>query len=871
MKARILGFLASLSLGLLPFAAVSCGGGGGTSGSSSVLCGDGSIDGICISGCNLGCSVTGCSVNEIFQNQPIILTFTQNVDPQSVTSETVQIRTSQGREPVGSFFVQANSITFVPEVRVIQTPTGPQLEFGFAPNETYVLTIPNRERSLKTITTLKGGPMLETFTCSLYSNGQIKDFDERPPCAEMLIPKTNTGVSVNTSIVLEFTELINTSTLFDANGNIDGVTFGIAQFDSNGICSSKQIPLPGTYKVSVNQAAQRTVLSYFPSGALPGNVCIVMTVTEKVQDLSGKRSCRRVFTFKTGVTDVKKLAIVEDFSNPTLNADQLTNGAKWAAGAAKPVSLGGSGALGEFNILDGKNTGLLDAQGRTIYEWDGDNQSIPATRTLTGKTITVSNGVFEFSSMVLDEKQHLRFVGKSPITIRVAGKAVLNGAISVEGFAGVPDPLGSIAKKGQAGRPGGPGGATGGRGGDVFGVGAVIDGGPGEDIVVPAGHPLASVVAGTGGKGSKANPSGESGVKYSFFDVICQQTASGAGGGGFLSAGGKGSSKANGNATSSPPKAYDFGAEADGGKAVSLSSILGGTLTESSAFYFLIGGSGGGGAGTHPVGSISGSTPYRHTGAGGSGGGGTLQIKAGGAFRLPTSARISANGGAGLDTAYIKDYAPAAGGAGSAGSILIQSAGTLEVFGLVTAVGGAAGKTDNSGLTGSGFTAVDALSGAGGDGFIRIEADPKPDYKSFDKLLPAKSPDNAGLLRSTDYDTHSVLSTNWYDTKVLFPPKYLNYVIEASIDGKDVTFSDAAGGTQAKTGEPLVIFFQGGQLSGNTGQPIPSTISRWVEGRVDQLNLIGGNTFRFLIVIDGSVVVDPSKTVIKKVTVNYQA
>ncbi len=871
MKARFLGFLTSLSLGLLSFTAVSCGGGGSSTGNSALLCGDGTQEGICISGCNLGCSVTGCSINEVFQNQPIILTFTQEVDPLSVTSETVQIRTAQGREPVGSFFVQGNSITFVPEVKVVQTPTGPQLEFGFAPNETYVLTIPSQKDALRTITTTQGAPMLQTFSCSLFSNGQIKDFDERPPCAELLIPKTNVGVSVNTSIVVEFTELINTSTLFDVNGDLDGVTFGIAQFDSNGVCSSKQIPLPGTFKISVNQAAQRTVLSYFPSGALPGNVCIVTTVTQKIQDLSGKRSCRRVFTFKTGTVDVKKLQITEDFSNPVKNADQLTNGAKWVANGAKPVALGGSAVLGEFNILDGKDTGKLDSLGRKIYEWDTDNSSIPATRTLTGKTIVVTNGVYEFSSMVLDEKQHLRFVGKSPVTIRVSGRALLNGAISVEGTAGFADPLGSKATVGQKGMPGGPGGSAGGRGADVYGSKAVIDGAAGKDIIVPAGHPLATSVAGTGGKGSKANPAKTSGIQYSFFDVICQQTASGGGGGGYLTAGGKGASVKNANATSSPPKAFDFGADVAGGKAVSLSSILGGTLTKSSAFYFLIGGSGGGGGGAHPVGSIKSSTAYRHTGAGGSGGGGTFHLKAGAAFRLSSTARISANGGAGLNTAYLKDFAPAAGGAGSAGSILLQTSGTLEVFGLVSAVGGKAGKTNNSGSSGSGFTAVDAISGKGGDGFIRIEADPKPDFKSFDKLLPAKSADNAGLLRKPDYDKKSVLSTNWYDTKVLFPPRYLSYTIEASIDGKDVVFSDAPGGTPAKAGQPLVIFFQGAQLDGNTGRPQPATISRWVEGKIDQLNLIGGNTYRFLLVIDASLVTDPSKTVIKKVTVNYQA
>ncbi len=154
---------------------------------------------------------------------------------------------------------------------------------------------------------------------------------------------------------------------------------------------------------------------------------------------------------------------------------------------------------------------------------------------------------------------------------------------------------------------------------------------------------------------------------------------------------------------------------------------------------------------------------------------------------------------------------------------------------------------------------VDSVAGAGGAGFLRVEADPKPNYKSFANVNPPAIPVNAGLLRKVDYEDVSVLATNWYFTKRLFPPKYLYYEIKATIDGSPVTFSDNPQlGKRAQTGQPLVVLFQGGQLDPKTLRPDPSTVSAWFEGTVDPLNTDGGNGFRFLLRMDRSKTVSGS-------------
>ncbi|MEZ5989808.1 MAG: Ig-like domain-containing protein [Planctomycetota bacterium] len=863
MKTRLPAGLVLTLLTLIPFAATSCSGSGST-GKASVECGAGE-PGVCLTSCNLGCSVTGCSINEVFQNQPIILTFNQDILPSSVDNETVQIRTAQGREPVGSFFVQNNVITFVPEVKVVQTPTGPELDFGFAANETYVLTIPDKSLGLKTITARDGGPMLKTFTCTLFSNGQIKDFDGKAPCASMIVPANPENVPVTTPIVIEFTELINTTSLFGQNGELTGVTFGIAQFDSQGVCSNQEIPLPGAWSLSTNKATQRTVLTFQPAGVLPGDKCVRATLTQQVQDLSGKRACFKVMTFKTSKTDIKTFEVVETFADAKKSRDDLQNGAVWTATGAVPVTLGGSGMLGEFDVRHGQDTGTFDAAGRKIYDWSTDNQTIPGTTTLSGRPVTVSNGVFEFTSFLLDEKSHIRFKGTSPVKIKVTGTMRVEGAISVDGEDASFPSNGSLLTTGQDGRAGGPGGAQGGQGGDSFGkTSPSIDGKPGKDIVLPTGHPLASVAAGTGGGGSKANPTTSTGLKYSYYDFVCAQISAGGAGGGFLSAGGKGTTRENSNSSGGgKAQTYDFGPDADGGKAVSLASILGGTLTEPSSFYFQIGGAGGGGSGSVGTGSIKNSSTQWSIGTGGAGGGGLLHVQVGGTLIVPSRGEVSAQGGSGFKTSPdSKGFHPVPGGAGSGGSILMQTSGILAVNGKVSVLGGTGGQLLTS--SGNGFTTVDGIGGAGGYGFIRIEADPKPDYKSFDKLEPTTYADNAGLLRAPDYDKQSMVATLWYDTGLLFPPRFNTYEIQASVDGNDVVFTDAENGQKAVSGQPIVVFFQGGQYDSVTKAAVPGTESEWHEGTVNPLSLSGANTFRILILLDGTKAIDPSKTVVKK-------
>ena len=107
--------LALSALGSLAFGG--CSGGGSEAGRASAFCAGSSF---CLTDCSLGCTVSGgCSINSIAQNQPIMLNFSEPVDPSSVNAATISLKTANGEAPTGSFEVAGSQIRFRPEVRIV--------------------------------------------------------------------------------------------------------------------------------------------------------------------------------------------------------------------------------------------------------------------------------------------------------------------------------------------------------------------------------------------------------------------------------------------------------------------------------------------------------------------------------------------------------------------------------------------------------------------------------------------------------------------------------------------------------------------------------------------------------------------------------
>ena len=98
---------------LLTVLLAACSSGGGGGGTVGANCASGDPKAFCLTTCNLGCSLAGCTINAIAQNQPIFLQFNQDVDPNSVDSGSVSLRTPNGEEPQGRLIVNGPIVQFV--------------------------------------------------------------------------------------------------------------------------------------------------------------------------------------------------------------------------------------------------------------------------------------------------------------------------------------------------------------------------------------------------------------------------------------------------------------------------------------------------------------------------------------------------------------------------------------------------------------------------------------------------------------------------------------------------------------------------------------------------------------------------------------
>lgn len=860
---------------LLPF--TSCGGGGGDAGAGFGAACRGAAD-LCLVQCSLGCSLEGCSVKSIPINQRILFRFSQPIDPASVNPSTMRLRSSQGQQPIGELLVQGTDVVFKPAVLGAN-------RYGLEENETYTLEIPGGPNAAAAITSRSGDSLDQSIRCELVTDRGVVDADGKEPIGTVVVPDPKiTRVKADTLIVVEFSESINT--LPFQNGGTGGtILYKVALPDSttpNG-CARRFFSLPGTASLSEDIVTGQTSVIFRPSLLLPSEACVEVEITDQIRDLSGKAAKSQLFNFIVEARPVQDQFILETFDSDG-KQDNTRSGATWGNGVLTTGRLGGSGILGSFVAADGKDVGKLN--NRDVFEWNLDSSVIPASRTLTNKEITVTNGIFEFTDFIVAPSEHVRFIGTKPPVIRVTGRVQIDGVVSLE----TPAPPRNLnANTGWAGGAGGPGGARGGQGADKPSVtNGSINGRNGENVVVPAGHPRAAQAAGTGGPGSKAFPTTAKAsdivwITVSGFKVFVRQMASGGSGGSLYDIGDNSLLGGVGRLVEKrspqypilgPYQATEFPPTSTRGKAF---PVLPTVSSISSRDLFLIGGSGGGGGGTHAAFSPAPSLVSWSPGYGGAGGGGIMSFESGGDFVVGTTGEIYARGGSALASVNSTTSPPAfaPGGGGSGGSILIQTAGTPTISGKVDVLGGKGG-TFREALP---LVETEGFAGDGGAGYIRVEADPAPSAAAFGGFAPKASANNVGLLRSIENRDVTVAASSIYVARSLFPPTWLYYVIEAKIEGRSVVYSDdprrVPGSRIASSDQPIAFYAKSVAADAQTSKPIGDP-TPWVAETVKsfgQKRFEGqaGNGVQYLLVLDKSKT--PSKSgsvVVERIRIFYR-
>jgi hypothetical protein len=365
-------------------------------------------------------------------------------------------------------------------------------------------------------------------------------------------------------------------------------------------------------------------------------------------------------------------------------------------------------------------------------------------------------GVFEFSTISIDQGVTITVTGSSPLVLKATGTATVNGTFVMDGQAGGDNQVTFGGSQGMGGQPG-PGGFAGGSG--------ALGGG----INVTPGAPGAGPSPGLGG-----------GTDF---------TAGGGGGAGFALPGKPGQ---DGVAAGASPPAATGGA---GGAQATPAQL---------ALVPFAGGSGGGGGGALQQPTPTTPAPFGATtspGSGGGGGGGAFRLVAGGAVVF--GGKVSVNGGKGGSGGSV--YSGGSGGGGAGGAILIQSSSdvTLDPSATLSAVGGKGGQ----GIAG----------GDGSDGVILVESNGK--YQKIAaatsgtvRPAPSESTVNPALGVGAGTDDLAIAQSSVLDTD----QGLLNGAPLPSYRGAGVfevkNFSVAAGATLAIVGNTPVTIHAAGNV-----------------------------------------------------------
>ncbi|MFT7535614.1 MAG: hypothetical protein ACI85K_001567 [Hyphomicrobiaceae bacterium] len=854
--------------------------GSGTSSSSSlrIRCLGGQS--FCIISCDLGCNQTGCAVTEIAENQQLRFKFSDAVEASTVTGSSISIRTATGVAPAGDFEVVGNEVVFRPRVATVNGVS----TFGFTRNESYIISLAGGQSIAQSVTNLSGDGLSQEFSCTVVASKGIQDEDSAPPTVELLSPTVLVNAPVNPTIVLRFSELIDTTPLQVSLGEASPIRVVLRGTLPNGGCDndSDGVALEGVPQLSTEVVGERevTVVTFQPAVQLPGNSCITVRVTADLRDLAGTSGIPAKFVFLTEQGISTPIEITESFAGSS-KQETLISGGIWGGTqgpGARPGLVGGDGRHGSFVPSIGTPIGS------GVFIWNVDNTLIPAALSLTGLEYQVTDGRYFFTDLNIPTGTTIRFVGSVPPVIHVRGQVVIDGTIEVNGT----DAPGTIATSGgaigqmvtnfgalaslfgQSGTIGGAGGGQGGNGADrcdnfgptiVSGIN-LTNGQPGQDLSVPAGHAYLGAVASTGGLGSVLSP--DTGIWGNPTPTVggivyCAYFSPGGSGGGFTAPG------------SAPALPLYIGTGlgslattpvVPGGLSFDLMPFppVGVPSTYTSLEHFTVGGSGGGGGGTHGYGIIAISNPAVKwiAGHGGTGGGGAVAIRAGGTVVIGPNAVLSSRGGEGVwitndTTSGSGNSSP--GGAGSGGSFLVQSGQSVAVSGLVDTSGG---QGSRNGFLTNPLQALSAEAGSGSSGFFRLEA-PSADVAFNGTSVPVFGANMEGDL--TDRDDKSGDTSLWYTTNLVFPPSWNHYELDVDTDGDgvvDITYDDTGAPGSIKASEPngpitlpLVIQFQGANLNQAGNTPV-GPVGQWRDGigagGGQGINLDSVTGFRFTII-----------------------
>lgn len=723
MIARSQALLRLAPLGLVLALSACSGGGGGDAGGA-----------LFIESCSLGCgsgaggNQVSCAIVNVGRNVEISVLFSEPLDPGSIDNSTFRvINTTTGQVPPMSF-----SVDPLDPRRLIARPTltfdtlGNPV-FALDENETYEVRIPGEAQDpVGPFIRSRGGRRNQSrLQCTIRTTeGVIDPVPGAPNVTVTVDTLSATGVPaqgafdvrLDSSVLMVFDDIMNPATLADPLTQEPAFVRAYVDPDGNVADPSDQVELTGSYVWDVDFDLLRTTMVFTPNGGFPSRGSdpvnprkIVIDIPNSVRDLVGNQlenAGKVVFT--TEFVPFGSVCLPDDDGENFLNDnnhDVARSGADW--GESLPGALtfgvaGGSGRLGTLVVKTGQ-TIVLNTDSQTFplpeqaYELitneqptgnqAGDPGDYDPSDPGSWPTITVTDGVFEFSKLIIENNATLVLEGSNPGRVFSCGDLVVNGILDCSGETPAAHPSNSYnvfqdpEAHGGPGGAGGPNGGDGGAGGDRYdhsdtfnalnSIGAVDFPGnpatnPGADNDGREGEGVGNdevtfIAAGQGGEHYPPNMIEHNNTSnaafgdaaFSYVDIdgtdecrVAMVAAPGSGGAYALDGGpGVPVSPFTAVEAQSGTPLPNTPAQTPGGDSAALNLPPpggGGARELDPLLGHLRGGAGGGGGGLHTWGTRSNGTPgqcfgsfttifpyWDHSGAGGGGGGGAVQATSG--------------------------------------------------------------------------------------------------------------------------------------------------------------------------------------------------------------------------------------------------
>lgn len=780
--------------------------------------------------CSLGCSggsggsQVSCGFVATYVNQDIAIYFSEDVDPATLNAATLNIfDLVSGSVPSGLRLIDPlnpRKIIFRPTVAFDAQGNA---NFGFAADRTYRVIVPGQSQGdpgpfIKS----KGGKTNQSrLQCDIRTTLGVTDLVPGAPTVRVFVDKAVVGtpnpndiipnqevtqsntvsdVWRNSTIRLEFNDVMNPATL--APGGVASFVTVKTDLDGSLATTNDQVPLSGTWVVQQSTLALTSKMIFTSSTGIPSSGDpnlnaqprrIVVTVPVEVRDLAGN-----------GVGDPGAFSFTPEFVLlsavvlPDANGENFTDqnfydaarsSAEWGSGKLTRGYGGGSGRLGELRIGPTETVTLnTDSQVFPLANQPGydilDNlqpgvdyfPGHPNLGPVAPPPVTITDGTFEFSDIVIETGGKLILRGSKPARLFSRGSINLQGVIDLSGT--TPAAHASDVLAGGAGGIPGSGGGAGGEGAsradttdptllDITQPGGQLNpGGINIDQNVISVHKNGLTGVGIGGNtnlapggGGVANPINlptSSLLEPPFIQDLSLSDAAGSckslqvsspgGGGGYALDGGAADPRTpipnSKQAVSNLPSLTAPGGAAG---AIGIEPPSAPPIVRTLKFEggFLRGGSGGGGgglslyetesAGFAPGFCVGSGTVLQnyldHSGCGGGGGGGALQLVSG--RTVTVSGLIDAGGGDGGSATAIpgsgntRTARAMPGGAGSGGAVRVQGQfvsliGTTQT--RIDVGGGVGGVSTNLNSFATPPTAVISRGGFGGPGLVRLEA-----------------------------------------------------------------------------------------------------------------------------------------------------